>query len=535
MRGHHGIRGTAAGLLTIGLTTLGCTEATQDDVDAGWTPAPAIESALGPLRGVEDGDVLRYRGIPYAEPPVGERRLAPAEPVTAWTQQRDATTSGPPCLQTGGAGVVGDEDCLFLDVTVPNSATEEPRPVMVWFHGGSFTEGAAADYDPRRLAVQGDVVVVTVGYRLGALAQLAPAGVLEGGQFALGDQQEALRVVRSTAEAFGGDPDNVTIFGESAGGSAVCHQLVSPQAQGLFRRAVVQSAIECGATAPDHAYGLPNPTLGSTLTPSLHLPDVQARSTEAAARLGCPADEDEARLACLRALPAEAFLSLGPEFNRYAVGDGLVPHAPVDALGEVEVPVLAGYTRDESRFYPLLAALLGAPYPSGSFEPAIREAFGDRAEEVLQRYPRTEFADDAEAWSAVYTDATWACPQLHANDLMSAGGAQVWAYEFADRTAAPPLPAVPGAPDPGAAHSSELPYLFDVASQPLDLSGQKVPLDPDQSDLAAEMIGVWADFARTGTVRAPSWSEDRQALTFSTTGTTLTVPARTHRCDLWID
>lgn len=180
----------------------------------------------------------------------------------------------------------------------------------------------------------------------------------------------------------------------------------------------------------------------------------------------------------------------------------------------------------------MLAALLGKPFPAGSYEPAIRRAFGDRASEVLKAYPRATCPDDATAWAAVYTDSTFACAQLRANDLLTRRGT-VHAYEFADTTAPPPLPPLPGAPASGAAHSSELPYLFDMASQPIDLQGKKIPLTRQQHRVADTMVSVWTRFARDGRVPVKEWGDGGRALTFTPTGTAVTDPARRHRCGLW--
>jgi len=521
-------RTTAAALVGM-LTMASCSLAEGEHQE--WEPDTRVSTERGDIVGFEDDDVLRYHGIPYAEPPVGDLRFAAPEPVTAWDGELDATDQGSQCVQrddTGGAS--GQEDCLYLDITVPNSASEQPRPVMVWLHGGGFSEGNGTDYDPRRLAVEGDAIVVTLNYRLGALGLMAAPGMPDGGTFSLADQQEAMRFVQENAASFGGDADNVTLFGQSAGGTAVCHHLASPSADGLFHQAIIQSAIECGAPAPPYAYGLP-PDGGHAEPPSMHIDDVEARGAEAAAGMGCTGEGEEL-LACLRGLAPEEFLVVQESFTLPANGGDLVPETPIERLNEVDIPVLTGFTRDESRFYAMTAALVGAPYPSGSYEPAIQEAFGDRAEAVLREYPRENFDDDAEAWSAVYTDATFACPQVHANDVLSQS-TTVYAYEFADHTAPPPLPPVPGAPEPGAAHMAEVPYLFDRESQPIDVEGNKIPFTPEQEELAARMVDVWTDFAHSGEVPVAPWAEGGESLVFEADGVTTGDPRTTYRCDVW--
>ena len=190
--------------------------------------------------------IAYFAGIPYAAPPVGAAALAAACSGAGWTGFRDATRPGPRCIQDVGNDVDGrdtSEDCLTLNVWTP-PPSGEPRPVMVWIHGGGFINGSGDIYNARRLASRGDVVVVTINYRLGALGFLAhpalgPAG--DVGNYGLADQQAALRWVHDNIAGFGGDPDKVTIAGESAGGMSVCDHLVAPGSEGLFSAAIIQS------------------------------------------------------------------------------------------------------------------------------------------------------------------------------------------------------------------------------------------------------------------------------------------------------
>src|SRR5690606_22015473 len=248
-------------------------------------------------------------GVPYAAPPLGPLRFAPPAAPEPWTEVRDASQVGSICLQPTGAGA---EDCLTLNVYRP--AQRDPSaalPVMVWIHGGSFVIGAGSGYDPRRLVEENGIVVVTLNYRLGVLGFMAhPALTAESpeglsGDYGLMDQQAALRWVRDNIAAFGGDPAQVTIQGQSAGGASVCAQLASPPAAGLFARAVIQSA-SC-ASAP--------------------LALAEAQGTALASALGCG---DAASVAeCLRALPANALAAAatGALFGPI-VGGEFLPEAP---------------------------------------------------------------------------------------------------------------------------------------------------------------------------------------------------------------
>ncbi|MCZ9342539.1 carboxylesterase family protein, partial [Streptomyces sp. TRM76130] len=303
---------------------------------------PVVATRYGQVRGEAGETAHSYLGIPYAAPPVGALRWRPPAAPASWTGVRDATAPGDPCVQTASDSPWGDlagpgtpsEDCLYLNVHTPARPSLLKRPVMVWIHGGGFTVGSGAFYDGSTLAADGDVVVVTLNYRLGAFGYLAHPDLAgesaEGvsGNYGVLDQQAALRWVRDNVAAFGGDPDNVTVFGESAGGGSVCHQLVSPRAVGLFDRAIAQSG--CGFALPTQES---QQRVGSAWADSL----------------GC------ADAACLRALPADRVLTAAqsPTARWTPNVDGAVlPRQVMDALESGRfhrVPVLQGTTADEGR------------------------------------------------------------------------------------------------------------------------------------------------------------------------------------------
>src|SRR5262245_3394691 len=272
-----------------------------------WGPPIAVADPVvlrqqGRVRGVERSDVRAFLGIPYAAAPIGNLRWKPPQIHAPWPDVLDATKFGGHCAQ--GPNPVGhppttSEDCLFLNVYVPNaddddaqqSKTPHLRAVMVWIHGGSFTVGESDDYDGSMLATLGDVIVVTINYRLGALGFLAhPALTAESpdhasGNYGIMDQQFALQWVQRNIMAFGGDPNKVTIFGQSAGGLSVLSHLASPRAAGLFHRAIVQSG----------AYELALPTLAVGET----------QGTLFANAVGCPDQSAQ----CLRSQPVEQILA----------------------------------------------------------------------------------------------------------------------------------------------------------------------------------------------------------------------------------
>ena len=256
-----------------------------------------VRTDKGLVRGVENGGAREFLGIPYAAPPVGPLRWRPPQPAARWRGIRDAGKPGNVCAQNGsvatGVPVTSTaEDCLYLNVYTPATSSFRPRPVMVWIHGGGFTGGAGSVYDGGPLAVTGNAVVVTINYRLGPFGFLAlpsldaesPGG--SSGDYGLEDQQAALRWVRRNARAFGGDPRNVTIFGQSAGGESVCDNMASPTATGLFAHAITESGC---------------------LQPLQNQQQAEHHDASFAAQLGCTSAATAA--ACLRGKPVTSLLA----------------------------------------------------------------------------------------------------------------------------------------------------------------------------------------------------------------------------------
>nr|WP_233594957.1 carboxylesterase family protein [Amycolatopsis sp. WAC 04169] len=352
--------------MALSVVTLGALTTTV--AEAGESPVVRTDS--GPVRGVSADGYRSFQGIPFAAPPVGDLRWSPPRKPASWSAVRDASRPGPRCAQGAGLGSPPSEaeDCLYLNVISPAKAERKPRPVLVWVHGGSFTSGAGSDYDFKRMALGGDVVVVTVNYRLGVFGFFGhPELGRDSGVFGLQDQQAALRWVQRNARAFGGDPRNVTLFGESAGAMSTCAQLTSPSAAGLFHRAIIQSG-PCTLTWPDGGF-FPGVPAGS---PYLPRTDVEAMGAEAAKKLGC------ADVACLRRLPVKDLVS--QPFSTPAFGTGLLPEHPAEALKAghfARVPVLTGVTRDEARLF--VALFPGHPFTEEHYRGLLRTAFGEKA------------------------------------------------------------------------------------------------------------------------------------------------------------
>jgi para-nitrobenzyl esterase len=396
---------------------------------------------------------------------------------------------------------------------------------MVWIHGGALVTGESNDYDPTRLVEQGDVVVVTINYRLGALGFTAhPALTAESpdhasGNFGLMDQQEALRWVRRNIFLFGGDPSRVTIFGESAGGLSVHSQLASPGSHGLFQRAIVQSG----------AYQLTQPSLAT----------VEANGTAFAIRAGCT----DQTAACLRALSVDQVLA-----NQ---GTGLAVATPVidnkfltQSIGAAfasgqfnQVPVMEGANHDEWRLFVGITELTTGPIPAVAYPAAIQATLGIPAAVVplfTAQYPVASFPSPGLALSALGSDGIFDCNARFAAQKLSQF-VPTFAYEFRDPNA--PERFLPPVSFPyAAAHASEIQYLFN-----LPVTVPAPAFDTSQQQLAAAMVDYWTTFARTGQPSSrhmPQWASFQTA---SDTMQSLVPPAPQpetgfavdHRCAFW--
>jgi para-nitrobenzyl esterase len=457
---------------------------------AGSDPPPIVKTDNGVVHGLVLPDGYAFRGLPYAAPPTGHLRWRAPRPPADWTGVRDATEFAPNCPQPPRPPTIGvtNEDCLYLNVSTPRLGTGEGRgrPVLVWIHGGGLRSGAGRDYDPTKLAANG-IVVVTVNYRLGALGFLAHPALASSpggptGNYGLMDQQAALRWVGSNIARFGGDPDNVTIAGESAGGLSVLAQLVSRGARGLFQRAIVQS--------------------GSFALTQQSLASAEAAGEAFASSAGCP----DQTAACLRHLPVADIVDNFTTDAIPGVVDGKVLTESVGtalAAGRfARVPILNGTNHDEERIFVALGFTVSGgtdvpirerPVTAENYQRNIAFVLGAseaRAAAIAAEYPLDAYATPTVAFSMLVADANFACPALQIDDW-TAARVPTFAYEFNDDAAPLPLP-LPLDP-PVATHTAELAYLFDLPGA--TFSG---PFSPDQLELAAGMRAAWASFARRG-------------------------------------
>ena len=507
MRTSHPRRAVLGGLCTV-LTALTLTAAVAQAVDTG--PAAAAGSPLtapilriegGAVRGAAVSGVYQFLGLPYAAPPTGELRWRPPQPPREWDGVRDATKFGPSCPQPASLFAPPapfSEDCLYLNVYTSTLRRDGHRPVLVWVHGGGFTEDGARNYDGSKLAADG-VVVVTINYRLGALGFLAHPALASrpggpAGNYGLMDQQAALRWVKHNIRQFGGNPNDVTIAGQSAGGVSVLAQMISRGSRGLFDRAIVES----GAFALTQQPLAQAEVFGETF----------------AAKVGCANQTAD----CLRHVPVADLVNPNnfPSAAIPGVIDGKVLSESIGtALADgrfARVPILNGVNHNEEWIF---TAGLGLAVSGGRFVPvpepvtnensyqadiaAVLGVSPERAAAVAAEYPLSTYPAPILAFSTLVSDANFACPALQV-DRWTSERVPTFAYQFNDdnapsRFAGPKLP-------PIATHSSEYQYLFDLPNTPFPGT-----LSPDQQALAAGMRTAWASFAADGnpSTRALAW------------------------------
>ncbi|TCM46343.1 carboxylesterase type B [Rhizobium sp. PP-F2F-G48] len=495
-------------------------------------PTSAVKIDSGPLQGVDDGTLRSYLGIPYAAPPVGDLRWKPPQAPAAWRETFDATKVGSSCPQNANLGAFatpgGKEDCLFLNVYAPRTipSGRASLPVFVWIHGGALSVGQSDDHDPRKLALEGRAVVVTLNYRLGMFGFFAhPAIDKEGHPFAnygRMDQSFALDWIQRNITAFGGDKSNVTIAGESSGGSSVIAHVVSPWSTGKFQHAISMSGASEMIKYPNFA----------GVTP---LDAAELKGTNFANAAGC----SDQSAACLRSLTVGQILASEGPFRSNGIIDGdFYPTAPGEALraGKFNnVTLVSGTTRDEGTFFVGFPENeTGQPMTEEGFPKAV-EAFFKTAltPAVLSEYSTANYNSPSEAYAAAVTDYLFACPALALNRWVSAKS-PVYAYEFADRTA--PSYLKPTTFPLGAAHTSELQYLFPGYHG--GAMGQPVTLNPLQEKLSDEMVRYWTTVANANQWEHwPKYDPSQQnVLRLKLPSSQVLPPGRfvaDHHCNFW--
>ena len=514
----------AAAACTSATATPGASKSASSSASTNPGTPLVVATAGGTVRGQAVAATDEFLGIPYAAPPVGALRWQPPRPAAPWHGIRPATSYAPHCPQPSSTfgQASTSEDCLYLNVFTPATSKARNLPVMVWVHGGSLLTGESNDYNPAELVRHG-VVVVTINYRLGALGFLADAALASrrggpSGNYGLMDQQAALRWVQRNIRGFGGDPGDVTLFGESAGGLSTLAQLASPGARGLFQRAIVESG----------TYQLTQQPLAAA----------EAAGQAFAAKAGCASTASAKNTAaCLRGLPVSTILA-----NENPVGytpdvDGAVLTQSIKtalARGQFNrVPVVIGTNHDEYRLFVAVYQFLGQRVTAANYQSMIASTLGVSAAiagKIAAQYPLSRYPSPPVALGAVGTDAIFACHALTAEESL-ARYVPTYAYEFNDENA-PELFLPPVGFPYGAAHASELPYLFSqtTVSRPVGLSAA-------QQQLAAAMKQDWTNLAKTG-IPAAGWpkftSASQQMLSLvPPTPQVETDFAAQHHCAFW--
>ena len=459
----------------------------------GDSSAPQVKTASGVVEGKNAGSLRVFLGIPYAAPPVGDLRWKPPAPAAKWTGIRQSTEFGSHCMQSPVYDDMnfrdpgGNEDCLFLNVWTPAKTSDAKLPVMVWIYGGGFAAGSTSEarQDGEHLAQQG-VVVVSMNYRLGifgflVLPELAKESEHNAaGNYGLLDQVAALRWVQQNIAAFGGDPANVTIFGESAGSFSVSAQMASPLAKGLFHKAIGES--------------------GAAFFSSGLSFDSRAVREEADSKL-INSSLGALSLAQLRAVPAQKLLdtffkphgptnfAFGPDVDGYFLPES-VP-AIFAAGKQNDVPLLAGWNHDEGSF----EVVFSPQRPTvDSMKATAQKEFGAKADEFLRLYPATTDAQAFRSMEDFTGDRFIAWSTWKWMEAQCATGKQpVYRYRF---DLAPPSD--PKGPQLGAFHSAEIEYVFGQLDSKTGVTWRTA--DHQLSELMRE---YWSNFARSGDPNGP--------------------------------
>jgi para-nitrobenzyl esterase len=456
---------------------------------------PIVNAPVGAVQGEAIGALQVFKGIPYALAPTGTRRWKPPLDVPKWKVTRDATKFGPACIQPKSRSdsiylldlPSMSEDCLSLNIWAPASARK--APVLVWIHGGSLTIGSGSEpvYEGTKLAGHG-LVVVSINYRMGVLGYLAhPALSAESrrnisGNYGLLDQIAALRWVKQNIAAFGGDPSNVTIAGESAGALSVMYLMVAPEARGLFAKAITESA-----------YLISTPQLRDAAFGDVA---AEALGVWLAGKLGA------GDLAGLRSMDAAALTNAaaGAGYIPFGTIDGRVlPRQLVDAFDrgeQAKVPILAGFNSGEIRSLRVLAPPV--PADAATYEKQIRERYGDLADAFLRLYPPSDLSESV---LATTRDALYGWTAERLVQKQTAAGKPSFLYFFDH--------GYPAADSQGlhAFHASEIPYVFGTANKTTP-RWPAIPSTPAEGALSDAMTSYWASFARDGVPSAsgqPQW------------------------------
>lgn len=494
-------------------------------------PGTTVQTTTGPVCGFVDNGDAAWLGIPYAAPPVGNLRWQPPQPHDPWTDTLQATSAASECLQGSATHPAGSEDCLYLNVVQPSGTTASSgRPVVVHIHGGGFSGGNS---DGALVLPNNGDVYVSINYRLGIMGFLSdPALGAHSGDYGLQDQEAALRWVHDNIAAFGGDSGNVTIEGESAGGSSVCHLIASPTAAGLFQKAISVS----GEYNP--LFNTPDSGFNDELQDCKAALPTQAQAgqfgEDFAAAAGCSTAPDVAE--CLRSLPIPQALSAAGAGYQHGGHGTIAPTINGATLtqtlrqalktGDVNrVPVIAGTSRDEN--------LAGLPTTEAQYQQLVQAEYGSLAPKVLAEYPASNFVDPFVAWRTVAADSNGVCSALE-TDRDLARWMPVYGYEVDDGNAATGRAGVPAGEPGGSWHVVDW-YLTEGAAK-----------NPNQAAVFSQEIASVTTFASGGQphgANTPPWPSfavgDGAAsiMVFAPGADSQAMPIKAieavHNCDFW--
>lgn len=487
---------TLTGFAFIAMAFAACAQ--QPDIKNSAT-TPIVHTVNGDLRGVTEGDVAIFKGIPFAAPPVGEFRWRPPQPVASWKGVKEANTFGPNCAQGGWGTAPGkladgsSEDCLYLNKWKPASATEKSKlPVMVWIHGGAFVGGSGSS--PQNFGhsfTKQGVMLVAINYRLGRLGFFAfPALSKEHpeepkGNYGFMDQIAALQWIQKNIAAFGGDPKNVTIFGFSAGGVSVHSLMTIPAAKGLFHKAISES----GGGRDGILTGRP---INKENADSFYTVSAETIGVNFAHKQGIEGT-DAAALAKLRALSAEQIVDGGQETNGQG-GERIYSGPILDGKLVVETAESA-YMAGRQAKIPLMigncSAEVGGPFINQSkTKDELFALFGDLAPEAKAAYDPEGNKDFNEVQTKFNTDWVWGEPARMTADAFVKNGSPTYMFQFGY------VPAAFQQRSPfGAGHGSEVSFVFNTLNARW---GAPAEASAEEKTLAEAMNAYWANFAKTG-------------------------------------
>ena len=495
---------------------------------------PIVNTTLGRLQGTEDDGCFVFRGVPFAQPPVGDLRWRPPEPLQPWSDVRDATAFSASAMQRQLPGDVGDligipaqtqsEDCLYLNIWTP-ACDDQKRPVMVWIHGGGNVVGSGTQprINGRKLATTGDVVVVTLNYRLGVFGWLHAPILGAYGNEALLDQTAALFWVRREIEAFGGDPSNVTVFGQSAGGFDIAHLMAMPAATGAFDKAIPMSG---------------------SLIETLSKVEARAIAEKFLMRFGGWDDAER-----MRKVSAEDLLDyqveltggglggarFGPVADGYALG--LDAESRIGAGIQTKgMPMMIGHTKDEFNLFTSTRPEAQHMSDNDLLAAATAPFGGMRAAEGVDRYQRARDArgeptDNLAVWNAIMTDSMFRIPAVRTAEAQGRHTDSVWSYRFDY-----PSPAHDGRL--GSCHSLDIPFVWGTydAENMKRFCGES---SPEIAALSETMMQTYLAFAKTGDPNGdhiPEWptynAESRAVMTLNHNCEVVNAPGDEER-DFW--